>query len=68
MLTRNLEDAVQPLQDAVPKIIADYSAVYRNRELRVIGVLRTSAEQWELFKVGREIQENLNGSYVVLSG
>lgn len=67
MLTRNLTDAVQPLQDAAPKIAADYEAVYPSRKAKVIGVLRTAEEQWEIFKVGRKIQENADGTYRVLS-
>jgi len=67
MPTRNLTDAVPVLQSVAPKILADYQQVYPDRELRVICVLRSSTEQWACFKVGREIQENLDGTYTILS-
>lgn len=69
MSTRNLSDAVPALQAAVPLIIEEYGQVYAAefRVLEVICVLRSSEEQWAIFKVGREIEEHEDGTYRVLS-
>ena len=68
MSSRDPKDCVPELADLIPKIVADYNAIFllEKAVLRPICTLRLASEQFALFKIGREI-EMVDGVPVVKS-